>query len=1207
MYSTTLFITFTLLVITAQANLASLGDRMGESSGNDIEVCDKIRITCWNSRGMVAAIPYLNKLLETSDIIALSEHWLQNNRLNVLMEVSDKFNVLARSSKHADSGSYGSVRGQGGVALLWRKSLGCVTPIANMVHDRVCGVRFPLLDGRTINLYSIYLPSKGSSDDFRTVLDEVFDLVNNESPSNLTVICGDFNGDVGFLGGKRSNRPPSSQGRLVANFFNEMSLFPTNLDQTSAGPVNTFRGGMGSSTVDYIAIPLCLKSSLKSCQVYDENILNTSDHLAIGVTLNLQYGFRRMVKSVKISRTLWSKAIANGSIDLYRDTVDRFTRRLIDRWPIESCSSTEIDNVFDILTSELVSACQVLPKTSGKTHNRPFWNEKLSCIKKEKVSAYRIWKANGSPRISTDPIWVCYKETKRRFRREIKRVQRDHEQAEIAKLVDAAGNNKNKFWKILKSKRNCTQSGTIAIKAPDGKTKYDICDVVHVWKEHFSKLCAYDESRVHNYDHHNKVTEEVRKWSDEKDLGFAFIEPISCHDMNNAIKSLNNGKSPGADNITAEHLKFCGEELVQLLTRLYNRILILEYIPKNFRIGTQVPLYKGKNLCSLDPNNYRGITLLTSFNKIFEIITWSRIKTWWHDEQIISPLQGACTPGTSCLHTATILQESIAVGLDTNPRVFVAYYDVAKAFDSVWIDGLFFQLRKMGLVGREWRMLYSSYSDFWCKVRVQGVYSDWYPMQCGIHQGGYLSLLKYAAFIDPLLRKIEESKVGCSIHDIPACPLGYADDMAAACLSKRKLEITLNTAYEYSTKWEYKYNAKKSAVMVYGESRNEFKKGKKYRSFMLGKDKVNETDQYDHVGVRNCLFNDFKPRTEDRVSRGRRAFNAILNSGIRKKGLNTSVISKLYWSIVVPVVTYGAELWVLKGDEIELIRKFQRYVGRKCQRFHKCSPNFSAFTPLGWISLEKVVYIKKLLFFRSICMMDHNSTCRNILLRRSNKYLENRAQSKLNLNDSPIFEILNVAERLNLIDLCLNMIQNGHVYSKSGWSKIVWDKAWRLEDEEFQIAKNQLRQEKLLFQVIEKPYYLTWWVMSDVSRFHIEQYEIMARLVCDCSLLKAHNVKYKGASFASKMCDKCDLGIEENTRHIIMQCPFFEIDKRVMFNELEAVENTEIAELLRDHGNVFLYLMGKHPANVSFDTMYVLWSISAKHISAIYKMAVSNR
>ena len=200
-------------------------------------------------------------------------------------------------------------------------------------------------------------------------------------------------------------------------------------------------------------------------------------------------------------------------------------------------------------------------------------------------------------------------------------------------------------------------------------------------------------------------------------------------------------------------------------------------------------------------------------------------------------------------------------------------------------------------------------------------------------------------------------------------------------------------------------------------------------SFMLGKDKVNKTDEYDHVGVKNCLFNDYKPRTEDRISRGRRAFNAILNSGIRRNGLNTKVISTLYWTIVVPVVTYGSEVWVMKGDEIDLIRKFQRYIGRKSQRFHQRSPNFSAYTPLGWISLKKVVYVKKLLFFRSICMMNERSSSRAILFQRANKFYENRVQSKLNINDSPMFDTLNVAERLNLIDVCFNMILNGHTYS----------------------------------------------------------------------------------------------------------------------------------------------------------------------------------
>ena len=175
----------------------------------------------------------------------------------------------------------------------------------------------------------------------------------------------------------------------------------------------------------------------------------------------------------------------------------------------------------------------------------------------------------------------------------------------------------------------------------------------------------------------------------------------------------------------------------------------------------------------------------------------------------------------SCLHTALCLQETIAVGLDSNEKVFVAYFDVSKAFDKVWIDGLFYQMRRMGVEGRVWRLLYGSYPNFWCKVRSNGQYSDWYKMECSIHQGGYLSLLKYTTFIDPLLREIENSGVGCCISGVPTSPLGYADDMATACLSKAKIVHVLRTVFSHSLKWRYKYNASKSAIKIYGETRRE--------------------------------------------------------------------------------------------------------------------------------------------------------------------------------------------------------------------------------------------------------------------------------------------------------------------------------------------------------------------------------------------------
>ena len=451
-------------------------------------------------------------------------------------------------------------------------------------------------------------------------------------------------------------------------------------------------------------------------------------------------------------------------------------------------------------------------------------------------------------------------------------------------MVEAAKMDKNKFWKILKRKRNQKQSEAVAIKNKDGTIEYEIHSVVQAWKEHFRSLSAFNRDRVNDWEHHVKVSNEVQEWCRLNDDGTIFNNPLTTDEMETAVLTLNSGKSPGFDEITSEHIKCAGGEFVEMLTRLYNRIIVTEYIPKNFRTGTQIPLYKGKNLCSLDPNGFRGITLLTSFNKLFEIVTWNRLKDWWEDHNVISPLQGACLKGSSCLHTAAILQEAIAVGLGTSKRVFVAYFDVAQAFDSVWTDGLFFQLRKKGLVGKEWRLLYASYNDFWCKVRLHGIYSDWYPMQCGIHQGGYLSLLKYVAFIDPLLRKIQNAGVGCSIVGIPACPLGYADDMAAACPSRLKLDETLRIANTFSMQWEYSYNAKKSAVMIYGENRHEHNKGKKFRNFSLGKAKVNETVEYDHVGVKNCLFGNFGTRVDERISKGRRAFNSILNTGIKQKG-----------------------------------------------------------------------------------------------------------------------------------------------------------------------------------------------------------------------------------------------------------------------------------------------------------------------------------
>ena len=98
------------------------------------------------------------------------------------------------------------------------------------------------------------------------------------------------------------------------------------------------------------------------------------------------------------------------------------------------------------------------------------------------------------------------------------------------------------------------------------------------------------------------------------------------------------GKAPGHDNITSEQIKYAGQSVFEPLCTLFNACISAEYVPKNFRKGIQVPLYKGKNSCSLETDNYRGITLLSTYSRLFEVLIWGRLSFWWFDKRIVSDL-----------------------------------------------------------------------------------------------------------------------------------------------------------------------------------------------------------------------------------------------------------------------------------------------------------------------------------------------------------------------------------------------------------------------------------------------------------------------------------------------------------------------------------------------------------------------------------------
>ena len=723
-----------------------------------------------------------------------------------------------------------------------------------------------------------------------------------------------------------------------------------------------------------------------------------------------------------------------------------------------------------------------------------------------------------------------------------------------------------------------------------------------MWKHHFERLGTPKVSESYDNDHYRIISDRVKNYMSGKEGEDRFLlTPFSMEELVCAIKTLNMNKAPGFDKITSEHIKYAGAPLRNVLLVLYNYMIDLEYVPVCCRTGVQVPLYKGKDTCTLDPNNYRGITLLSVFNKIFEILIWKRLSLWWEDNNVVSDLQFACKKGLSCTHAAFLLKETVATSLEAGEKCYVAFYDVAKAFDTVWIDGLFIQLWDAGIQGKLWRMLYLCYCNFRCCARVGGHVSAWYQLKCGIHQGGYMSLIKYTAFINSLLKDMQQLNVCCKIYRTPSAPVGYADDMAACCRLKNELDMVMTAVNNHGRVWRYDFNAKKSGVLVFGETKREHERNIVNRNFFLGDERVIEKERYDHLGVKACIYDNDTAGIEERLAKGRRTLNATSGLGIRNNGLTIYACCIIFWCIVIPIATFGSELWILDNKSIALLEAFQVFVGRRIQRLFSRSPKISAYFSLGWVRVERFIEIKKLLFLHSIMSRDQDDTIRIIFIERAKSYFDNEELCSLNMCRSSVFDLLNTANTFGIINDIRDMVYRNLEWSRAHWRAKLWKRAWELEDVYWCVKSRCHRSLELLVEICTTTRYVIWWQIADKSPHLMRECETMVKLLCHASLLKIDDVRLKSLTIANKLCTICDLGSVDDARHMVMECPGLQPRRNTMF----AMINTILDEYGLDHGqldgNVFLTLMGKPNANIPMQAMEEIWICSARSISGMYR------
>ena len=133
------------------------------------------------------------------------------------------------------------------------------------------------------------------------------------------------------------------------------------------------------------------------------------------------------------------------------------------------------------------------------------------------------------------------------------------------------------------------------------------------------------------------------------------------------------------------------------LYSIYRKCVSHGYFPQKWKMANVIPIHKKneKNLA----NNYRPISLLPICGKIFEKLIFENIYPYIFSDNFIYDNQSGYKRGDSTIKQLLAITHDIHQAFDDKHEIKAVFFDISKAFDLVWHQGLVYKLKRIGIEG----------------------------------------------------------------------------------------------------------------------------------------------------------------------------------------------------------------------------------------------------------------------------------------------------------------------------------------------------------------------------------------------------------------------------------------------------------------------------------------------------------------------------
>ena len=309
----------------------------------------------------------------------------------------------------------------------------------------------------------------------------------------------------------------------------------------------------------------------------------------------------------------------------------------------------------------------------------------------------------------------------------------------------SARNNISKSWAIVNeiTKRKRRQNTKISsIYDNEGREVTNETEILNLLNRHFSTIGNNMAAEVPD-----TIIDPLSYVKHDKASSF-FMSPTTLNEVMKLIESLDTKKAAGSDGIPCFLIKKTKAIIAPVLCNLFNVCINVAVFPDIFKIAEVKALFKGGD--RRVKGNYRPISLLPLFSKLFEKIIAKRMTSYFETNQILTNHQFGFRKSYSTELAAINLYDTLMKNLDEKKITCAIFLDLAKAFDSVNHKILLKKLDKYGVRGHPLNLIKSYLCNRQQYVKLNDKSSNLEVIDIGIPQGSILGPLLFLIYINDL-------------------------------------------------------------------------------------------------------------------------------------------------------------------------------------------------------------------------------------------------------------------------------------------------------------------------------------------------------------------------------------------------------------------------------------------------------------------------